>query len=190
MNKSNFRVSKKVCFVVLVAIITLTFNSLVFATTATNCIQSAQRWGIGEYEEGGSAIIPCTANCLVRVTCEYVKPQSTMYSISKQSVFACAQNWNGVSPYYSYDLVVTASPKITYNSGSTSLGYQSLSYDGNVLVDPNWIWDCRSKNTTVTFPYSPITASSYGTFWAPDAVILPPLYLQPSTRTIDVSVNF
>lgn len=178
-----------IAFALVIGIVTFTFNSIALAgTIAINAATSTQLWGIGEYEEGGSAIIACTASCNVRVSEEYTKPASSLYNLTSHTVFAWASNWTGNA--YGYDLVVSASPTMNFACGSTSLGSQSLSYYSNVITDPDWIWDCQRSTASKGFTYSYVTASSYGTFWAPDAVIWLPIYWQPSSRTVSSSVSF
>lgn len=113
---------------------------------------------------------------------------TSLYNVTNHTVFAYANNWTGHA--FGYDLVVSASPSMNFSSGSTSLGSQSLSYYSNLLTDPSWIWDCRRSTVSKAFPFSYVTASSYGIFWAPDAVIWPPIYWQPSSRTVNSSVSF
>jgi len=188
MNKRKVRVVKLFVLVTVVCMFTFMLSSLAIASTVYNTTQSSELWGIGEYDEGGSAIIPCSAYCSVRIFEDYTKPTSDLFVMSKHTVFAWAQNWTGNA--YGYSLDVTASPSVTYKNGSTTLGSVSLSYDSNVLTDSNWVWDNKSSTTSRGYSCASITASSYGTFCAPDAIIYLPIYWKPSTRTLDASVSF
>jgi hypothetical protein len=161
-------------------------SSCSYTDIVNGSTQTSELFGIGEYEAGGSVIIPCYATCNVKVIEDYSRTSSGT-NINTSTVFAYAEtNIDDMG----YDLVVWASPSISFTSGSTILGSLSLSKDTNVWTDPAWIWDSQRSTSSKSCAYSSITATGYGSFQAPDAVIWPPVYWQPNTRSLTASVTF
>lgn len=167
--------------------VTLNYN-LLDIIVAHNPIQSSQYWGIGEYDAGGSAIIPCAAVCHVDVLENYTRTSSSFTTIDS-SIFAYASDWNG--GIGGYDLIVEAGSQVSFTSYGSSIGSHTLSSNSNVYTSDGWIWSNMSSTSPAYYGNNSLmTATGSGCFTAPDAVIWPPLYLQPASRSFTTSVTF
>ena len=85
------------------------------------------------------------------------------------SIFAKQDQWG-----YSYAQYTYASITRYYYKGSTSIGSTSLSYDGNVMVSPDWIWASYAGNTdgnVIGTGNGTYYAKSGSTFMCPEAFL-------------------